>query len=277
MTIKVNAKKHVEIDYKALCKQLQAQLDGRGDVANQQLLDEVKADYEEVIASKDEKIQILEAELSVYTGRPASGGPASPTDKSGGKSASTPALKAAGQAPAAAAAAPDMKEFKRSMRKLEDKLEAKGHELQKAKKDKLAMQRERNDLDGKLQQKTYDMNILATRLQHSLTEKDDQLSRQQAALLKLKKADVNAMLAVNEDGAGIDDDDDGPSPRPEGMKDDEFIQKLQFAMRKMREREAMLTEYHGKAREAIQYLNGLYQTEKGEKGKLVRELEKGRK
>eukprot|EP01060_Flectonema_neradi_P035211 TRINITY_DN640_c1_g1_i1.p1 TRINITY_DN640_c1_g1~~TRINITY_DN640_c1_g1_i1.p1 ORF type:complete len:680 (+),score=170.38 TRINITY_DN640_c1_g1_i1:63-2102(+) len=89
MTIKQHAKLHVEIDYKALCKKLQAQLDERGDAANQDLLDEVRADYEEQIAKRDVRIRVLEVEVEELRGgaSPREGSPA--PSRSGGGSSGT--------------------------------------------------------------------------------------------------------------------------------------------------------------------------------------------
>ena len=271
MTIKVHAKKHVEIDYKALCKQLQAQLDSRGDTANQQLIDEVNMEMEEIVAKKDETIELLEAEISLYKNgggpaKAAAGATAAATSssKSGSaKPASTKPGKTAvvssggGGGGGGGGADFDQEGFNAQMKKLEQKLDDKGSELTKLKKDKLSLTKEKTAAEESLQQKTYDLNILAMKLQGSLREKDDQLARMQGALLKLKQGDVSAASLLEAEEA---------SPRPDNMKDDEYINKLQAAIRMMRERESKMTTYHEKAREAI-----LYQAQKAEDSRLEQE------
>eukprot|EP01064_Diplonema_japonicum_P028770 TRINITY_DN449_c0_g4_i1.p1 TRINITY_DN449_c0_g4~~TRINITY_DN449_c0_g4_i1.p1 ORF type:complete len:657 (+),score=258.98 TRINITY_DN449_c0_g4_i1:56-2026(+) len=293
MTIKQQAKKHVEIDYKALCKKLQAQLDSRGDVLNEQLKEEIKVDFEEQLNQKDERIKFLEAELSLYKtggGSPVPGGQDSdedgePAARGGGYSSSKPAA-GGGAAPSGAGgltvpsgglaskmsftgmSSAGKEKYRQQMKGLEEKLDTKGHEISSLKKEKLELAREKNDLDARLQQKTYNMNILAMKLQGDLRSKEEQLQKMQTALLKLQKGDYVSPTAK------LDADDTDSSPRPDGMQDSDYIQKLQFAIRKMREREAMMTSYHEKAREAI-----MYQANKAEdlKEKLNRESEKRRK
>ena len=269
MTIKVHAKKHVEIDYKALCKQLQAQLDARGDTANQQLIDEVKGEFDEIISKKDETIAILEAELSLYknggsaaeitaagiASAAAMGGKSSDRSGYSGKAASTD-----GSATPVAFDPNAVNDFNAQMKKLEKKLDDKGSEVAKLKKEKLSLTKEKMSVEESLQQKTTDLNILAMKLQGNLREKDDQLSRMQAALLKLKRGDYVSPTA------SLEVDEPEASPRPDNMKDDEYINKLQAAIRKMREREAMMTSYHEKAREAI-----LYQAQKADESRRLQE------
>eukprot|EP01064_Diplonema_japonicum_P028771 TRINITY_DN449_c0_g4_i2.p1 TRINITY_DN449_c0_g4~~TRINITY_DN449_c0_g4_i2.p1 ORF type:complete len:635 (+),score=244.33 TRINITY_DN449_c0_g4_i2:56-1960(+) len=271
MTIKQQAKKHVEIDYKALCKKLQAQLDSRGDILNEQLKAEIKASFEEQLNQKDERIKFLEAELSLYKTDESPPPPSSKHEepsKTTGAGLTAPSGGLASKMSFTGMSSAGKEKYRQQMKGLEEKLDTKGHEISSLKKEKLELAREKNDLDARLQQKTYNMNILAMKLQGDLRSKEEQLQKMQTALLKVQKGDFMSATAK------LDIDDTDSSPRPDGMQDSDYIQKLQFAIRKMREREAMMTSYHEKAREAI-----MYQANKAEdlKEKLNRESEKRRK
>eukprot|EP01059_Diplonema_ambulator_P015518 TRINITY_DN2666_c0_g1_i1.p1 TRINITY_DN2666_c0_g1~~TRINITY_DN2666_c0_g1_i1.p1 ORF type:complete len:647 (+),score=228.19 TRINITY_DN2666_c0_g1_i1:565-2505(+) len=282
MTIKQHAKKHVEIDYKALCMKLQAQLDARGDVLNEQLKNEIKADYEEQLVQKDERIAFLEAELALYktgSGSPAPGAKDSDSDDGGfdRDGGATTALDGTLTVPGGITSkmsftgmsAKGKEKYRQQMKALEEKLDSKGHEIAQLKKDKIALQKEKNDVEARLQNKTHNMNILAMKLKGELNNKEEQLQKMQAALLKCKKGDYVSPTAALDTA-----DDTDASPRPEGINDFDYIQKLQFAIRKMREREALLASYQLKAKDAI-----MYQASKAEelKEKLTKETERRRK
>ncbi|KAJ9438754.1 Kinesin heavy chain [Diplonema papillatum] len=252
MTIKQEAKKHVEIDYKALCKKLQAQLDARGDYQNEQLLNEVKSDYEEIIAQKTERIKFLEAELALYTSGEKIGDADSdeetPPARAGySSSAAGGGAKKSTDRKVTKDTAGGKEKFKLQMKDLEDRLEQKGSEMQKYKKEKLALQRENNVLEDELHQVRHQMNLLGMKTKAIITEKDDQLQRMQKALMKLKRGDYVSPTA------SLEREDNDASPRPEGMTDGDYINKLQFGIRKMVEREAVMAAYYEKARDAICY------------------------
>eukprot|EP01063_Lacrimia_lanifica_P003700 TRINITY_DN119_c2_g1_i1.p1 TRINITY_DN119_c2_g1~~TRINITY_DN119_c2_g1_i1.p1 ORF type:complete len:650 (+),score=257.87 TRINITY_DN119_c2_g1_i1:58-2007(+) len=262
MTIKEQAKAHVEIDYKALCKQLQAQLDARGDTLNQGLIEEVKAEYEELLEQRDDKIKMLEAELELaraggdgggsrpggYSGNDG-GKESSPTGGSSGEkkgSSSSGGDGGGGGGKDAAKLEAKVGKYKEMMESLKERLDDKGKDVAKYRKERNKAAKDRDEFESKLSQKTYELNILAMRNMNTIRERDEQLERLHAALLKVKAGDYVSPTAT------IDlEDTEAQSPRPEGMKDDEFISKLQAAIRAMKEREAMLAAYQQNAKDAI--------------------------
>eukprot|EP01062_Namystynia_karyoxenos_P069660 TRINITY_DN65126_c0_g1_i1.p1 TRINITY_DN65126_c0_g1~~TRINITY_DN65126_c0_g1_i1.p1 ORF type:complete len:784 (+),score=291.25 TRINITY_DN65126_c0_g1_i1:87-2354(+) len=84
MTIKANAQKHVEIDYKAAYLKLKAQVDEGMDEGHARALEECRQQYEEQLEERDERIKELEREVA----RLSTGGAASPTpDETPGRKA----------------------------------------------------------------------------------------------------------------------------------------------------------------------------------------------
>ena len=307
MTIKQHAKLHVEIDYKALCKKLQDQLDSRGDVANQDLIDEIKSDYEAQIQNRDVRIRVLEMEVEELRGgaSPRDGSPPPKSSGSGSGSGGDRRSKKEGKESKESRSRRSDKErdssdrdreesdsgsrhrdpgesssrsdrdkdrsskskYKAIVKELEEKLDSSGMQIAKLRKEKVGLSRSSNDLEAKLQQKTIQINLLAARYQTMLREKEDKVETMQAAILKLQKGDYISPTA------DLEVDDSDASPRPQGMADNDYIQRLELVVRKLREKQSQLTAYHQKSKDAIQYLQYQWEEEQ-EKWQTERERRK---
>eukprot|EP01060_Flectonema_neradi_P035213 TRINITY_DN640_c1_g1_i3.p2 TRINITY_DN640_c1_g1~~TRINITY_DN640_c1_g1_i3.p2 ORF type:complete len:326 (+),score=91.15 TRINITY_DN640_c1_g1_i3:1204-2181(+) len=313
MTIKQHAKLHVEIDYKALCKRMIAQVDERGDKANQDL-NEVRANYEEQIAKRDVRIRVLEVEVEELRGgaSPREGSPA--PSRSGGGSSGTSSSRDKDKD--RKSSRKDGKESKESRSRRSDKEsdrdrdESDGGSRHRDPTDSSSRSDRDRDRDRSSKSKYKAMvKELEERLDNAgmqvakLKKEKVGLSRnsndleaklqQKTIQINLLAAKYQHMLREKEESletmqsailklqkgdyisptADLDVDDSDASPRSQGMTDNDYIQRLELVVRKFREKQSQLAAYQAKSKESIQYLHSKWEEEQ-EKAEIEREKRK---
>ncbi|KAJ9461902.1 Kinesin heavy chain [Diplonema papillatum] len=253
MTIKQEAKKHVEIDYKALALKLQAQLDERGDNAAQGAVDNLRAECEAEVQKKVERIQFLEAELALFGAEIPADTTASNTQCEGSEvispeSPMSPQLSG-GNLTKKGSIRLGRHVFDEQMKNLRETLEEKEADTEQYKKERKTYSAANKKLIESIEQTKYQMKLFAEKSKKVISERDLQLGKMQQALLKLKKNDYMSTSAhVYVDPKETD------TTKMDGESDQEFLERLQGAILRLRERSAMLTSYNDKAKDAIIWL-----------------------
>eukprot|EP01062_Namystynia_karyoxenos_P051105 TRINITY_DN399_c3_g1_i1.p1 TRINITY_DN399_c3_g1~~TRINITY_DN399_c3_g1_i1.p1 ORF type:complete len:706 (+),score=239.51 TRINITY_DN399_c3_g1_i1:91-2118(+) len=281
MTIKQDAKKHVEIDYKLAYFKLKARLEQDQDEAHANALEELRAEHEVELEQREDRIRELEAHIRVLEadGRgsvspiPSARSPASPVKGSAAprKGAVSPAAApAAGGAEAAGSSSADVRKYKERVREVEKWAEGLKEEKDKQAQALLKAVRSRQELQNELvklkterDQAISDKNQLALKLRNQLMQKQDKIEQLMYVIGKVREdkyvsgtADVDDIVSA--DLLSPRQDDHIDTQMEAGMTPDEQIERLMACVSKLRQQKMIEQQraeeaavYHDKAKKAI--------------------------